>query len=169
MLKTNRARGFSLVELLIVLAILGILSAIALANYWNSLNRTRQKRTMADLRTIAIAWEARATDFGSYSAAGFTFPTNAYTPAEMSVLLSPTYLRAFPVRDAWHHALDFGANQTLGSSVASTLYAVRSRGRDNAFDTGGAYPVGPTTRFDCDIIFSNGNFVVYPEGLIEEK
>jgi prepilin-type N-terminal cleavage/methylation domain-containing protein len=165
----KKAKGFSVVELLIVLAILGILSAIALANYWNSLNRTRQKRTMADIRTIAIAWEARATDFGSYSAAGLTFPTNAFTPSEMSVLLAPTYVRAFPVRDAWHHSLDFAASQPLGSAIPSTVYGIRSRGRDNDADTAGVYLDGPTTRFDCDIIFSNGNFVVYPEGLIEDK
>ena len=60
-MKRNQ-KGFTLIELLIVVAIIGILAAIAIPNLLTAMQRAKQKRTMADIRTIATAWEARATD-----------------------------------------------------------------------------------------------------------
>ena len=68
----RRFAGFTLIEILVVLAIVAILALIAIANYLTGLERARQKRSMADMRTIATAWEARATELKGYSAAGFT-------------------------------------------------------------------------------------------------
>lgn len=165
MFKGRPNRGFTLVEMLIVIGIIGILAAIAIANYWNAMNRSRQKRTMVDQKAIATAWESRATDVGAYNAAGFTFPTSSFTEANMRGLLTPTYINNIPVKDGWEKPLDFGASSAIGSGTAADTYAIRSRGRDGTLDTSGTYIDGPTTRFDCDIIFSNGNFVVYPEGV----
>src|SRR5207247_5891005 len=67
----RRQRGFTILEVLIVVAIIGIIAAIAMANYLNALQRTKQKRTMADIRSIGVAWESRAADTKAYNAAGF--------------------------------------------------------------------------------------------------
>lgn len=42
---------------------LALMFAIAAPNVFTSWNRSQQKRTMADIRTLATALEARATDF----------------------------------------------------------------------------------------------------------
>ena len=69
MIRKNQ-KGFTLIELLIVVAIIGILAAIAIPNLLTAMQRAKQKRSMADMRTIATAWEARATDMNRYNAAG---------------------------------------------------------------------------------------------------
>ena len=56
--------GFTLIELLIVVAILGIVSALAVANLVNAHQRARQRRTVADMRSVATAVEAAIADPG---------------------------------------------------------------------------------------------------------
>src|SRR3954466_1564992 len=86
-----------------VLAIIGILSAIAIPNLLTAMQRSKQKRTMADVRTIATAWEARATDVNKYTAAGaisaITAASNKLTQAQLSGALSPTYIKLLPNKD----------------------------------------------------------------------
>ena len=160
----RRERGFTILEVLIVVAIIGIVAAIAIANYLNAAQRTRQKRTMADIRSLGIAWESRAIDAKQYNAAGFTMPTSALTYADITTLLSPTYMRNIPSTDGWGHPLQFAADQPFGATQSASEYAIRSPGRDGVV-SGNSYTGGPMTSFDCDIVYSGGAFVVWPEGV----
>ena len=150
--------GFTLIELLIVVAIIGILAVIAIPNLLNAMQRAKQKRTMTDMREIAQSWERRQVDFSSYRAAGapgdLSAPSIDFADLEMQLL--PTYTRSLPSKDGWGNPFQFGSD--------SSSYWIRSAGKDGTF-TPPPYTPGGTTRFDCDIVFSDGSFLVLPEGM----
>lgn len=58
----NRA-AFSLIELLIVVAIIAILAAIAVPNLLEAQTRAKMSRAMADMRTVAVAMNAYTVDY----------------------------------------------------------------------------------------------------------
>ena len=63
---TNQLRAFTLIELLIVVAIIAILAAIAVPNFLEAQTRSKVSRAKADMRTIATALESYAVDFNKY-------------------------------------------------------------------------------------------------------
>jgi prepilin-type N-terminal cleavage/methylation domain-containing protein len=58
--------GFTLLELLIVVAIIAILAAIAIPNFLEAQTRAKAARTRSELKTIAVALESYAVDHGRY-------------------------------------------------------------------------------------------------------
>ena len=157
-MKKNR-KGFTLVELLVVIAIIGILAAIAMPNLLNAVQRGKQKRTMADMKALAVAIEAYHVDNSMYPAAAcasglFTSP-GAFLAEDSFTNLTPTYIAQPPVRDGWGTFLRYKVD------AAGVNYNVRSLGRNGVAN---AIVCGTTTNFNQDILFSDGVFLQWPEG-----
>jgi hypothetical protein len=130
---------------------------------------------MADMRTIATAWEARATDLNRYNAAGaitaITRCSNLIVQGSLSSAVTPTYIKLLPEHDGWGNELKFYADQPWNDSKAAGNYIVWSASRNgdsngtSGWDATASSAGGATTNFNDDILFSNGTFVQYPEGV----
>lgn len=135
-------------ELLIVVAVLGIIVAIAAVNFFQVWQRARQQSTVSNIRTVSIAVASYATDFNVVPQL-----VNS-TVAAAAAYIVPTYGKHLPSRDGWGNPLLYTA--------AGAEYTVWSRGADNLND--GTVHFGPTSNFSADIVLANGTFVQWPEG-----
>lgn len=59
-------RAFTLIELLIVVAIIAILAAIAVPNFLEAQTRSKVSRCMSDMRSLATATESYRVDWNRY-------------------------------------------------------------------------------------------------------
>ncbi len=144
---TVREKGFTLIELLIVVAIVGLIASIAVVNLLNAVDKAKQKRTMADIRTIGVAVEAYSTDNARY-------PQGVTTWSGLKVIINPHFMREPPDVDGWQNGWEVDAANGVD-------YTLISEGKDGA---AGPRTGGMTGYFDCDILFVNGRFYQWPSG-----
>jgi len=150
----RRQKGFTLIELLIVVAIIGIIAAIAIPNLLNAIHRGRQKRSMADMRTIATAIGTYATDMNYY-------PRAIGDMGAMRTHIEPVYIRNTPRSDGW------GQGFFVETDANGQHYTVQSYGRNKTNDN--CVVNHETSLFLCDICHSDGVFVQWPEGIQRES
>jgi type IV pilus assembly protein PilE len=67
---TKNKSGFTLIELIVAVAIIGILAAIAIPSYQESVQKSRRKDAQGALTSFANAMEGQFTATGSYCDAG---------------------------------------------------------------------------------------------------
>jgi general secretion pathway protein G len=81
---TGRRRGFTLVELLVVMAVIATLLTIAVPRYFRSLQRSREAVLKQDLTSLRESIDKFYGDTGKY-------------PQTLAVLVEKRYLRSIPV------------------------------------------------------------------------
>lgn len=64
--RSSRLQGFTMIEILVVVAILGVLASIGLFSFLPSLEKGRDARRKADLENLTKVLEAYNTDHGRY-------------------------------------------------------------------------------------------------------
>ncbi|MBL4607775.1 MAG: type IV pilin protein [Pseudomonadales bacterium] len=65
----QKQKGFTLIEVMIVVSIIGILASIALPSYQNSVSKARRTDAMSALQGLAQAMERHYMTAGAYTAA----------------------------------------------------------------------------------------------------
>ncbi|MGZ8379648.1 MAG: type IV pilin protein [Gemmatirosa sp.] len=66
-MRTNNRKGFSLIELLIVVVIIGILAAIAIPKFANTKEKAYIAQMKSDLKNLASAQESYFADKNTYA------------------------------------------------------------------------------------------------------
>jgi general secretion pathway protein G len=120
-----RTSGFTLIELMIVMALIVILASIGLALYGNSVTRAKESVLKEDLFRMRDAIDQYYADKGKY-------------PATLDELVSEKYLRSLPVdpftnsADTWRTILS--EPDPTNASASPGVYDVRSGSDQKALD-----------------------------------
>ena len=100
-------RAFTLIELLIVVAIIGILAAIAVPNFLNAQTRAKIARVYADIKAQGTALEQYRLDNNNYP------PSNVAAP-RLRLLTTPmAYIATLP-KDTFSNTLDPAQMSSFG-------------------------------------------------------
>jgi type II secretion system protein G len=118
------AVGFTLIELIVVMAIVALLTALAAPRYFQSVERAREASLRSSLRTMREAIDHYAADRGQY-------------PESVVDLVRARYLRELPEdpittrRNSWV-TLAPPADSALAGLVADVRSGAAGRARDGS-------------------------------------
>ncbi len=130
--RTTNRKGFTLVELLVVVAIIGVLAAIAVPRFTSASESARGAKMQADLRTIDSAI-ALAVAQGTYAigAAG-----NLAAAAGVLANLNGIPVPPTPAASVYRTALTPAANNP---TVTAAAYTISAAGRASVTTSSGTY------------------------------
>ena len=137
---TRTAHGFTLVEITVAVAIVGILAGLAITRGLKALQRARQARAMDDMADMAKYIATRMSLLGAY-------------PDPLTIRNCPTCPWVpYEKKDPWGNLYAYA---TTGDT-----YTLRSLGADGTVSPGITFATRDA--FDLDIVMKDGQFVNQP-------
>ena len=141
-----RIRGFTLIELLIVVAVIGIVAAIAVPALRFALDRSKQRTTLSDMRSLGGALTQYILDHSYY-------PDPNLTMSQLHGILANYAGESLATQDRWFH--DFGYE-----TDRKNYYSVECFGRDGV--NGADITYETRNDFDLDLVYASGSFANSP-------
>ena len=127
--KIDREKGFTLIELMIVVAILGILAAIAIPNFMRFQAKSRQSEAKTNLGGIGTTAEAYRAEFDTYIA---TWNNLGWAPQGTA-----RYGYGYNALEySGTGAVTAYAPETLGVAAAASTFVVAAEGDIDSETTG---------------------------------
>lgn len=174
MLSRRKGRGFTLIEVLIVVVIIGILAALLIPQIQVAIFKSKQKSTMNDMNAIARALMSYVTDHG-------VAPENPGGPLEpgdpLVAQLQPYHILTLLQIDHWGNPWQIWTGIAVAGrfgievgDVGAEDFLVQSLGRDSRSEDGFSYKdssaifyaVKSVADFNKDLILWNGSWIHAP-------
>lgn len=99
--RRRQQSGFTMIELLVVMVILGLLGALVAPNFFNQAGKARVKTTRLQITNLSTALDAMALDTGRYPNSQEGLEALLDPPSGMDMWDGP-YLKKLP-KDPWGH------------------------------------------------------------------
>lgn len=134
-------RAFTLIELLIVVAIIAILAAIAVPNFLEAQTRAKVSRVKADMRTAATGLESYHVDNNKYpwgSPGSIVVPRFGLSllSTPIAYLTNPLVQDPFLPPNASHITSGSGSTFEATANDKAVQYSLRGRDQNNNIDAG---------------------------------
>jgi general secretion pathway protein G len=126
-MRNQRQKGFTLIEMVIVFALIGILVGLGLPQYTNATKRAREAVLKEDL------WQMRKL-IGQY------YLDKGQYPASLQTLVDEDYLYAIPVdpitntSDSWFEIMEVLSEEDLVSGMQPGISDVKSGSNETSLD-----------------------------------
>lgn len=133
----SKQHGFTLIEMMIVVAIIGILAAIAYPNYQRYVIKTKRVDMMSEMQNIATQIESRKLAQGTYSnnlitGLGGNFPRQG--PMLYTITFTPD-----PLTSEWRIIAKPNPNSQMASDGILSLNYQNNKCRGSVCGTGSAW------------------------------
>jgi type II secretion system protein G len=167
--------GFTLIEMLVVVVIVGILAALLIPVFLSSIQKAKQKGTMQDMNGIAKSIVDYITDVG------YAPDQNGPIIAGSTFLreIRPFYVKAMPILDQWGTVFNVYCGTAVDSAGLDGVtssgpddFVIISYGRDKRPTSYTYDPLDPVRAyfeitalpsFDEDLIIWNGSWIHAPK------